>query len=70
MTCRAALLVNDRPQPQTARERLEVIDRLSEDLLDAIEHGASRADLSIRVLDIQGHACIGAAYERRRERGE
>jgi hypothetical protein len=70
MNCRAATNTLARPQAPTARERLEKIDRLSEWPLDAIERKAAPAELSIRALEIQGIACIGAAYERRRERGE
>lgn len=69
MTCRTAIKA-DRPEPPSARERLEKIDELSERFLDAVERKASPAELSLRALEIQGVACIGAAYERRRERGE
>lgn len=68
MTCRTAF--KPVQQAPSARQRLEKIDKLSDDLLDAIKHGADEDELSVRALEIQGVACIGAAYERRRERGE
>lgn len=69
MTCRVAIAVPTRPEPPTARQRLEKIDRLTDGLLDAIERQASPEELSVRAMEIQGQACIGAAYERRRARG-
>lgn len=69
MNCRTAITAA-RPRMPTARERLEHIHQLSDKLLSAIEEGATKVELCARALDIQGVACIGAAYERRRERGE
>lgn len=67
MTCRVAIL----PQPATsARDRFGQINQLAVKLVDGLETDASNAELRRLAVDIQNQACIGAAYERRRERGE
>lgn len=68
MTCRAAFITTQ--QAPSARVRLEAINRLSGELFEAIKHGADGDELSVKALEIQGVACVGAAFERRRERGE
>lgn len=69
MTRRTRLLPATQPAP-SSRERLEDIHTRSQELLDAIKHGESGDELQVRALEIQGVACVGAAFERRRERGE
>lgn len=69
MNCRAALLP-DRPQMPTAAERFDSINARAVALYDRIETGSSVDDLKLRAKEIQNIAVIGAAYERRRERGE
>lgn len=68
MTCRAAYLTSDRPQPMNGRQALERINELVDLALQREE--PSRAEMEVRLLEIQAIACLTAARERRREKDQ
>jgi hypothetical protein len=53
----------------SATQALDRIDNLLGHVLRRQDDGASKAEVMARVFEAQQIAIIGAAYERRRERG-
>jgi hypothetical protein len=67
VNCRAVPLRTEHP---TAMQTLDRLDGLLGHVLRRQDAGASKTEIVARVLEAQQIAILGAAYERRRERGE